>query len=375
MVGKSHRNTLLSALDINRANFRLNNEALIGNPIETQLDIVLSKEVYFLWRGLPHNPRCNLPFDRPALLIELASSELQIILLCQDDNTIAALAHVADETQWSLTKDLAAVKLDQSHYFFSFQPPKETEDSDSNDDDEKEKKKNKKEKVRKEVEEKEVMVEVGAMAREVIAGELNTDKKKMEAVEGQCVAHWTKLALNVEEYSGMTARLITVGSGHLVKEILCCGDVAVDRLKSGSNPLAGDCGPCLRMSEFRLWGWAGGSRCLRSPPLQVLCTSASVAQRSQILSMLLDRSVNPDLLNRHKQTPLLLAATHRKISCVKKLTEAGANVSRTQIIVIKKGRCWVLEIITREVVRFRSLEKPPYRHAYSLNSDLRYFVL
>ncbi|KAL2510026.1 putative E3 ubiquitin-protein ligase [Forsythia ovata] len=46
----------------------------------------------------------------------------------------------------------------------------------------------------------------------------------------------------------------------------------------------------------------------------------------EILSMLLDRSVNPDLLNRYKQTPLMLAAMHGKISCVKKLIEAGANI-------------------------------------------------
>ncbi|KAL2487519.1 putative E3 ubiquitin-protein ligase [Forsythia ovata] len=46
----------------------------------------------------------------------------------------------------------------------------------------------------------------------------------------------------------------------------------------------------------------------------------------EILSMLLDRSVNPDLLNRYKQTPLMLAAMHGKIFCVKKLIEAGANI-------------------------------------------------
>ncbi|KAF5954190.1 hypothetical protein HYC85_007046 [Camellia sinensis] len=34
----------------------------------------------------------------------------------------------------------------------------------------------------------------------------------------------------------------------------------------------------------------------------------------------------PDLLNRHKQTPLMLAAMHGKISCVQKLIQAGANI-------------------------------------------------
>lgn len=46
----------------------------------------------------------------------------------------------------------------------------------------------------------------------------------------------------------------------------------------------------------------------------------------QVLSMLLDRSVNPDMLNRHKQTPLMLAAKHGNISCVERLLQAGANI-------------------------------------------------
>ncbi|XP_027342152.1 putative E3 ubiquitin-protein ligase XBAT31 isoform X3 [Abrus precatorius] len=46
----------------------------------------------------------------------------------------------------------------------------------------------------------------------------------------------------------------------------------------------------------------------------------------QILSRLLDGSVNPDVLNRQKQTPLMLAAMHGNIACVEKLLEAGANV-------------------------------------------------
>ncbi|XVF20062.1 hypothetical protein REPUB_Repub11eG0165800 [Reevesia pubescens] len=46
----------------------------------------------------------------------------------------------------------------------------------------------------------------------------------------------------------------------------------------------------------------------------------------EILAMLLEKSVNPDVVNRYKQTPLMLAAMHGKISCVKKLIEAGANI-------------------------------------------------
>ncbi|KAK8515740.1 hypothetical protein V6N13_139288 [Hibiscus sabdariffa] len=46
----------------------------------------------------------------------------------------------------------------------------------------------------------------------------------------------------------------------------------------------------------------------------------------EILLMLLEKSSNPDVLNRRKQTPLMLAAMHGKISCVKRLMEAGANI-------------------------------------------------
>ncbi|OWM89299.1 putative E3 ubiquitin-protein ligase XBAT31 [Punica granatum] len=59
---------------------------------------------------------------------------------------------------------------------------------------------------------------------------------------------------------------------------------------------------------------------------QSLLHVAAANGQIEILSMLLDQSLNPDLLNRNKQTPLMLAAMHGKISCVKKLLDAGANV-------------------------------------------------
>ncbi|XXG54668.1 hypothetical protein AAC387_Pa03g2488 [Persea americana] len=53
---------------------------------------------------------------------------------------------------------------------------------------------------------------------------------------------------------------------------------------------------------------------------------AAVNGQIEVLSFLLERSDNPDVLNRHKQTPLMLAAMHGKISCVRKLLQAGANI-------------------------------------------------
>ncbi|KAG6570711.1 putative E3 ubiquitin-protein ligase XBAT31, partial [Cucurbita argyrosperma subsp. sororia] len=60
----------------------------------------------------------------------------------------------------------------------------------------------------------------------------------------------------------------------------------------------------------------------RQSPLHIAAANGQI----EILSLLLERSVNPDLLNRHKQTPLMLAAMHGKISCLRKLLEVGANI-------------------------------------------------
>ncbi|KAK9127108.1 hypothetical protein Syun_015905 [Stephania yunnanensis] len=46
----------------------------------------------------------------------------------------------------------------------------------------------------------------------------------------------------------------------------------------------------------------------------------------EVVSSILNRSVNPDILNRHRQTPLMLAAMHGKIYCAEMLLQAGANI-------------------------------------------------
>ncbi|XP_062232575.1 E3 ubiquitin-protein ligase XB3-like [Phragmites australis] len=59
--------------------------------------------------------------------------------------------------------------------------------------------------------------------------------------------------------------------------------------------------------------------------LSVLHVAAANGQL-QVLSMFLDRGAHPDVLNRNKLTPLMLAAMHGKIDCVLRLLEAGANI-------------------------------------------------
>ncbi|CAN4119894.1 unnamed protein product [Withania somnifera] len=60
----------------------------------------------------------------------------------------------------------------------------------------------------------------------------------------------------------------------------------------------------------------------RQSPLHIAAANGQI----EVVSILLNQSINPDLLNRYKQTPLMLAAMHGKISCVEKLIEAGANI-------------------------------------------------
>ncbi|KAL5218336.1 hypothetical protein ABZP36_019020 [Zizania latifolia] len=46
----------------------------------------------------------------------------------------------------------------------------------------------------------------------------------------------------------------------------------------------------------------------------------------QVVSMALDLCVHPDVVNRHKQTALMLAAMHGRTECVRRLLDAGANI-------------------------------------------------
>ncbi|VAH89337.1 unnamed protein product [Triticum turgidum subsp. durum] len=46
----------------------------------------------------------------------------------------------------------------------------------------------------------------------------------------------------------------------------------------------------------------------------------------QVVSMALDLCVEPDAVNRHKQTALMLAAMHGRTECVRRLLDAGANI-------------------------------------------------
>lgn len=181
--------------------------------------------------------------------LELANGEFSVIQLKQGGNVVAALARVGDEIQWPLAKDEAAVKLDDCHYFFSLRVP--AENGELNSDGilnygltiaakGQEGLVKKLDSVLEKfsafsVEKAAVGVEQqwwGSVAKGVSPEEMSGKK---EEVEKSAAAYWTTLAPNVEDYSGSVARMIAAGSGQVVRGILWCGDVTVDRLKWGND--------------------------------------------------------------------------------------------------------------------------------------------
>lgn len=199
--------------------------------------------------------------------VELACGDFTIVRIVQGQNIVAVLANVADEIQWPLTKSEVAAKVDGSHYFFSIHPPKEKgHGSGSDSDDEKQGKKSKDEilnygltiaskgqenvlhvldqvlrdyccfteqKMSEKAKEAGEGVLGNSMAAATSPGELKGERK--DIVEGQCAAYWTTLAPNIEDYSSKTAKLIASGSGQLIRGILWCGDVTVERLRRGNE--------------------------------------------------------------------------------------------------------------------------------------------
>ncbi|XP_011001970.1 PREDICTED: uncharacterized protein LOC105109077 [Populus euphratica] len=188
--------------------------------------------------------------------VELACGDFFIVSLKQGDTIVAVFARVGDDIQWPLANDEAAVKLDGSHYFITLRVP-------GNEADRGELNKGEVELLNygvtfaskgqegllkeldkilecyssfsvQEVKESGGKWEVvdGSVAEKISPDEL---EKKKELTEKSSAAYWTVLAPNVEDYSSSVARLIAAGSGQLIKGILWCGDVTVDRLKWGNE--------------------------------------------------------------------------------------------------------------------------------------------
>ncbi|XVF00886.1 hypothetical protein REPUB_Repub04eG0040500 [Reevesia pubescens] len=187
--------------------------------------------------------------------VELACGELSIVSLLQSDNIVAVFARVDDDIQWPLAKDEPVVKLDTSHYFFTLRVPSNGSFDDGKDSKQTEEVLNYgltiaakgQEGLLKEldrvletyscfsVQEVKGIGNWNVLDTKKVAPEELLQEEKRELIVGSSMAYWTTLAPNIEDYSGSIPRAIASGSGYVVKGILWCGDVTVDRLKWGNE--------------------------------------------------------------------------------------------------------------------------------------------
>lgn len=201
--------------------------------------------------------------------IQLACGDFSIIRIRQADNIAAVVARIG-AVQWPLALDEAAVRLDQSHYFFAFRVPNTGKGSDDDSDEEvllnygltfaSKGQENLLEaldrilegcssfSVQKVAEGEKGEVLDGTVAREVTPAEAAAGPKK-ELMEERSAAYWTTLAPNVEDYSGSMAKVIAKGSGKVIQGILWCGDVTVERLKWGEDFLKSRMDPNSKPSQ------------------------------------------------------------------------------------------------------------------------------
>ncbi|KAG4991748.1 hypothetical protein JHK87_025205 [Glycine soja] len=147
--------------------------------------------------------------------VELVCGDFSAICLRQGDNVVAMYVRAIDEIQWPLAKDAITVKVDDSHYFFSFLVSKGS-DPDQEEEDmlsygltiaSKGQEELLKEldavlencncfsvqSVSENVKKKGEVLD-GSVAREVSPKDLESGKKK-EMMEGRCVAYWTTISL------------------------------------------------------------------------------------------------------------------------------------------------------------------------------------
>ncbi|CAN6320745.1 unnamed protein product [Urochloa humidicola] len=220
-------------------------------------------------------PGAQLHLIDPDRSLDLGAGTLSVVRLGQGDHTVAVLARL-EPVQWPLTRDVAAVKLDAAHYFFSLHVP-HTDHPDDKEDaaDEAEAALSYgltvagkgQEKVLQELDrvleeyttfsvkqveaaakEKSEVMDSRAVA-EITPEEAVGDKK--EVVEEKAAAFWTTIAPNVDDYSSSVARLIARGSGQLVRGIIWCGDITAEGLRRGEDVAKKSMGPSAKPTQVK----------------------------------------------------------------------------------------------------------------------------
>ncbi|CAN6301592.1 unnamed protein product [Urochloa humidicola] len=248
-------------------------------------------------------PGAQLHLVDPDRSLDLGAGTLSVVRLRQGDHTVAVLARLVPEkphhrrglfrlfssgrsgdgaaeqqepVQWPLTRDVAAVKLDAAHYFFSLHVPHTDHPEDKEDaGDEAEAALSYgltvagkgQEKVLQELDrvleeyttfsvkqveaaakEKSEVMDSRAVA-DITPEEAVGDKK--EVVEEKAAAFWTTIAPNVDDYSSSVARLIARGSGQLVRGIIWCGDITAEGLQRGEDVAKKSMGPSAKPTQVK----------------------------------------------------------------------------------------------------------------------------
>uniref|UniRef100_A0A0D9VRR9 Senescence domain-containing protein n=1 Tax=Leersia perrieri TaxID=77586 RepID=A0A0D9VRR9_9ORYZ len=251
-------------------------------------------------------PGAQLHLVDPDRSMDLGAGTLSVVRLRQGDHSVAVLARLVPEkrsgqrrggffsfwssgkstdcaaqepVQWPLTRDVAAVKLDTAHYFFSLHVPHTDHDED---DDAEEADADGEapalsygltvaskgqdavlaelDKVLQEyttfsvkqvepaAKEKSEVMDTKAVT-EITPEEAVGEKK--EVVEEQSAAFWTTIAPNVDDYSSSVARLIARGSGQLVRGIIWCGDITAEGLRCGEAVVKKSVGPSGKPAQLK----------------------------------------------------------------------------------------------------------------------------
>uniref|UniRef100_A0A0E0KB48 Senescence domain-containing protein n=1 Tax=Oryza punctata TaxID=4537 RepID=A0A0E0KB48_ORYPU len=253
-------------------------------------------------------PGAQLHLVDPDRSMDLGAGTLSVVRLRQGDHSVAVLARLVPEkrsqrrgglfsfwstsgkssdgaaqepVQWPLTRDVAAVKLDTAHYFFSLHVPHTDHEDDAEEEADAEKDADGEaalsygltvaskgqeavlaelDKVLEEyttfsvkqvepaAKEKSEVMNTKAVT-EITPEEAVGDKK--EVVEEQSAAFWTTIAPNVDDYSSSVARLIARGSGQLVRGIIWCGDITAEGLRCGEAVVKKSVGPSGKPSQVK----------------------------------------------------------------------------------------------------------------------------
>ncbi|KAL5986036.1 hypothetical protein ACLOJK_028026 [Asimina triloba] len=246
----SHSSTLYPAIDVTDVAANLFPEPATSSPVESSEELLV------------RIPGALVHLIDKQQSVELAAGEFEVVSIRQGGNVVAVLARVGDEIQWPLAEDEAAVKVDDSHYFFALRVP--APEGPETDKDDGAARAGSEDLLNYGVtfaskgqegllEELDGVLEQyssfsvqkvsgksealdGSVARQVAPAEMESGEKK-EMMEKRSAAYWTTLAPNVEDYSGSVARAIAAGTGQVIKGILWCGDVTAGSLKWGNQVL------------------------------------------------------------------------------------------------------------------------------------------